>query len=356
MNVVISIEHPAWAHQFRYIIRALKERGDSVTVLAVDKDGDLQLLDAFSIPYIKMADSTGKNFFEKVWLFFKLCISYTKECKKVNADILIGRLSPMMSVASFFLRRPHILYDDDEVCVIELALARMFSTKIITPMPFYKNLGEKQIRVPMYKELYYLDAKHFAPDKNVLASVGINPDEKYVIVRFVAWLASHDIGLNGLNDDEKLEYVKALSKYVKVYISSEKKLSAELEPYRIKIPYENIHHAMYYAQLVISDGATMASEAVVLGTHAIRLSPIKCGTFLEQEEKYHLLKWFPGATKAWFEKSFEYTKSLLADEELWKKGKEKRKVLLNDMVDCNEYFIKVMDENSGKRLEEKYKA
>ena len=348
MRVAISIEHPAWVHQFKYIIEELNNRGDNVTVLAVNKDGDMDLLDAYGIPYIKMANSTGKNSIEKAWLFAKLCWTYTHECRKAKCDILIGRLSPMMSVAAFFVNKPHVLYDDDEVCVFGLTLAKLFSSKIITPRAFYLDLGKKQIKTPMYKELYYLDKKHFSPNKNYLKSVGINPDEKYILVRFVAWQASHDFGKSGLNDFEKVEYVKELSKYAKVYISSEKKLPRELEQYRVKIPYENIHHVLYYAQLVISDGATMASEAVVLGTHAIRLSPIKCGTFIEQEERYHLLKWFPGASKEWFDRSLEYSKEMLVDDSLWERGKEKREVLLSDMVDCNDFFIKQIDECVGK--------
>lgn len=343
MNVVVSIEHPAWAHQFRYIIKELQERGDNVTVLAVNKDGDLELLRTFGIQYIKMANSTGRNTLEKGWLFIKLCFTYAYQCKKAKADILIGRLSPMMSVAAFLVHRPHVLYDDSEVCILGVTLARMFSTKFITPLPFYKNMGKKQVRVPMYKELYYLDPKHFSPSKKVLKDVGFNPDERYVLVRFVAWQASHDFGRKGLNDKEKVEYIKELSQYAKVYISSEKTLPSELEQYRIDIPYELIHHVLYYAQLVISDGATMASEAVALGTHAVRLCPIKCGTFIEQEEKYHLLKWFPGADRDWFKKSLEYSKGLLTDDKLWEKGKEKREILLEDMVDCNEFFIKTID-------------
>lgn len=344
MNVVISIEHPAWAHQFRYIIKELKDRGDQVTVLAVDKDGDLDLLRTFGIDYIKMAPSTGKNIFEKGWLFFKLCVTYTIECRKAKADILIGRLSPMMSVAALFTHRPHVLYDDDEVTILGLILARLFSTKIITPRCFYKDLGKKQISVPMYKELYYLDKKHFTPDKSIVRSAGIDPEQKFVIVRFVAWQASHDFALNGMNDQDKLDFVKQLSKYIRVYITSEKKLCDELEPYRIHIPFEQIHHAMYYAQFVISDGATMASEAVVLGTHAIRMSPIKCGTFIEQEERYHLLKWFPGASKQWFDECLKYVQKLLLQENLWEQGKKKREYLLNEMVDCNKFFIDTMDE------------
>lgn len=348
MNIVISIEHPAWAHQFKYIIKELQERGDTVTVLAVDKDGDLELLEKNHIPYKLMAHSTGKNTIEKAWLFLKLCVTYTIACKKAKADILIGRLSPMMSVAAFLLRKPHVLYDDSEVCIFGFSLARLFSTKIITPRCFYKNLGRKQIKVPMYKELYYLDEKHFQPDKEIVRQFGINPEEKYVIVRFVAWKASHDFGLNGLNEKEKYKFIKELSKYATVYITSEAPLSEELEPYRLQIPYECIHHVMYYAQLVISDGATMASEAVVLGTHAIRLCPIKCGTFIEQEKRYHLLKWFPGATPEWFKKGLRYAVKLLNKPDLWEEGKEKQKVLLREMVDCNQFFIEIMDSVAGK--------
>lgn len=349
MNIVISIEHPAWAHQFKYIIAELRERGDNVTVLAVDKDGDLDLLNKYQIPYKLMANSTGKNVLEKTWLFIKLCITYTIACKRAKADILIGRLSPMMSVAAFLLRKPHVLYDDSEVCILGFTLARLFSTKIITPRCFYNDIGKKQIRVPMYKELYYLDKKHFTPNKGILKQIGINPEEKYVIVRFVAWKASHDFGMSGLVDKEKYEFIKELSKYAKVYITSEKPLNSRLEPYRLQIPYELIHHVLYYAQVVISDGATMASEAVVLGTHAVRLCPIKCGTFIEQEQKYELLKWFPGATPEWFKKGLEYTVKLLQEPNLWEKGKMKREKLLQDMVDCNKFFIDTMDSVMSER-------
>ena len=39
-KVMISIDHPAWAHQFRHIIKMLNERGDEVRTLAIEKDGD----------------------------------------------------------------------------------------------------------------------------------------------------------------------------------------------------------------------------------------------------------------------------------------------------------------------------
>ena len=55
MKAMLSIDHPAWAHQFRHIVKMLNERGDEVLTLAVKKDGDTELLDKFGIPYVLSA-------------------------------------------------------------------------------------------------------------------------------------------------------------------------------------------------------------------------------------------------------------------------------------------------------------
>lgn len=54
------------------------------------------------------------------------------------------------------------------------------------------DLGPRQERLDTYKELFYLHPSVFTPDKQVLRDCGFNPDEKYILVRFVAWNASHD--------------------------------------------------------------------------------------------------------------------------------------------------------------------
>lgn len=48
---MISIQHPAWVHQFRYLIKELETRGHVVKVLAMNKDRNLELLQKFSISY-----------------------------------------------------------------------------------------------------------------------------------------------------------------------------------------------------------------------------------------------------------------------------------------------------------------
>ena len=52
-----------------------------------------------------------------------------------------------------------------------------------------------------------------------------NPNEKFVIIRFVAWGAIHDIGQSGLDLNSKFELVESLSKFAKVPIISKKLLN-----------------------------------------------------------------------------------------------------------------------------------
>ena len=81
MNIAISIEHPAWVHQFHNIIKHYSRETDKILVLAVNKDGDLELLDRYGIEYNVMADTTGKNIFQKAFLFLRLSIFYTNEMR-----------------------------------------------------------------------------------------------------------------------------------------------------------------------------------------------------------------------------------------------------------------------------------
>ena len=352
MKVMISIEHPAWVHQFKHILCMLKQRGYTPVILAINKDRSAELLDRLGYGYILVAHTTGRNLLEKGWLFLKLCISYTRWAMKHKPDILIGRASPMMAVAAFLTKRPHLLYEDTEASKFSLFICRLLSTKIITPGCFLADLGKKQKRVPVYKELFYLHPDYFTPNAGMLSEHGLDPQKRYIIVRFVSWNASHDIGKTGLPEKEKLEFVRALSQYADVYVSSESPLSPELEPYRLALPYEMIHHALYFAQIVISEGATVASEAVALGTNAIYLNDIISGTTMEQQDKYRLLYIFRD-TSTRYQEALKMADRLLSRTKLWEEGKEKRKTLLADMLDANKYYLDQIDATAGNYYEEK---
>lgn len=341
MRVAISIEHPAWSHQFRGIIKKVSENGEAL-VIAVDKDGDLDLLDAFGIKYVKLADTTGNNVFEKGYLFLKLCIDYYMEVRKFNPDILIGRASPMMAIAAWLTRKPHVIFEDTEVSRFSLNICKKISECIITPDTFLTDLGEKQLRLPIYKELFYLH-KEFSPDERIVRAGGIETDKPYAIVRFILWNASHDVGMGGLSNEEKIRFIKRIEELMPVYISDEGNLPPELESKRLKIPFDKVHHALYYATFVFSEGASMASEAAILGTHSFYLNQIASGTTEDQEKRFHLLKVLHNPSTRYNEAISE-ARELMKNDSIWEEGKSKREILLNEMPDPNEiYWQKMME-------------
>ena len=62
-----------------------------------------------------------------------------------------------------------------------------------------------------------------------------------------------------------------------------------MKEYQIPCSPEKIHDALYYADLLYGESATMASEAACLGTPAIYIDDRGRGYTDEQEEKYGLV-------------------------------------------------------------------
>ncbi|MBQ7867007.1 MAG: hypothetical protein IJ354_02540 [Clostridia bacterium] len=342
MKAMICFTHPAWVHQFHHIIWRMRERGDEVMCFVAEKDGNSKLLDSYGIPYIRCAKSTGKNPVEKAFLFLKLTAQFTLAALRFKPDIMIGRAAPMLSVASWICRKPHLLYEDTEVSKFALRICKRLSTKLLTPRTFLTDLGPRQERLDTYKELFYLHPSVFTPDKQKLRDVGFDPDEPYILVRFVAWNASHDIGKHGLDDAGKVELVKKLSKYGRVYVSSEGSVPEALKPLVLKTPYELVHHVLAFAKLVYSEGATMASEAAVLGTHALYVNTIVSGSTREQAERFHLLYNFNEGEDR-YEKAAAQAIELLETPDLVEQGRQKQQKLLQEKVDINQYYMAEMD-------------
>lgn len=341
MKAAISIEHPAWSHQFKNIIQRINEDGETL-VLGVNKERDLELLDTFGIKYERVAESTGIGVLQKGWLFIKLCFVYTRRVRRFNPDILIGGASPMMAVAAWLTRKPHVIFEDTEVSKFSLNICRMFSTCIMTPQTFLWDLGKKHLRTPIYKELFYLH-RDFKPNPDVLRQNGIDPDRPFALVRFVAWNASHDVGMRGLSDEDKIRFVKKVEELMPVYISSESELPEALKGYQYTLPFDQVHHLLYYATLVFSEGKTVASEAAMLGTYAFYLNQIESGPTNEQEARFQLLRCLPDpATR--YETALAEATELLKDSSLWERGKEKRERLLDEMPNPNELYWNQMME------------
>jgi predicted glycosyltransferase len=180
----------------------------------------------------------------------------------------------------------------------------------------------------------------------------LKPGEKYVILRFNVFDAIHDIGKHGFSVSDQFSLVKELEKYARVFISPERVLPAELEKYVLPISSDRIHHALFYAQLLVTDTQTMTTEAAVLGTPAVRcnnfVGPNDMGNFVELEQKYDLIYSFPQSGQA-IQKALE----LIQRPDLKAQWEQKRQKLLKDKIDVTRFMVDII-ENYPASLE-KYK-
>lgn len=289
MNFLISISHPAWSHQFKAVIELLKADKQTVIVAGINKDGALDLLDSFGIPYHIIATHTGKNTWQKIGLLFSTTFEIFKLSRKYKPDFYIGRAAPMVSVNAFLFRKKHLVFEDTEISRIGLLSCQLFSTEIITPNSFMRNLGKKHLRINGLKELFYLHPNRFQPNSDIFKYLKIEPTQPFVFIRLVAFAASHDLGYSGTSVQEVEQLIERCKKIGKVFVSSELELPTHLKEYQINVPFDQIHHVLYFAQLVLTEGATMATESAILRTPSIYLNPLNAGTINSLANDYNLI-------------------------------------------------------------------
>ncbi|MCK5580043.1 MAG: DUF354 domain-containing protein [Candidatus Omnitrophica bacterium] len=334
MNILFDINHPAHVHYFRNAIGLLQKQGHQIFVTARDKDVTLQLLDSFNLKHQNL--STAQN---GLW---KLGFELVKREAQIFSILLRKKISICVSStgacsvhACKLLGIPSLVFYDTEDATLQNALTIPFATQYITPESYFKRMGKNHTTYNGVQELAYLHPKYFSPDPSIYDLLQIAPDEKYIVIRFVAWGAAHDIGKKSLSEAAKQRLVKSLSRMARVIILSESALSPELEPYKFSAPPERAHDLLNYASLYIGESATMASESACLGTPAIYVSPRKLG-YVKEGEKYELI-FDLDKEEDILNKSKEILS--MADDLFWKK---KREAFLNAHIDVTDFFVKTI--------------
>ena len=288
MKIIIDIGHPAHVHYFKNFAKDFIKRDNEILFIVRNKESTIELIRRHNFNFLERGKG-GNNVLSKILLLPFINLLIFKAALKFKPDLFLSFSSPYAAQVSCILRKAHIAFDDTEHAVWAQKLYRPFSDVILSPSCYDGFIVKKQILFESYMELCHLHPNSFTPNIEILNQIGINKDDKYVIIRFVAWNANHDVGQKGFSIDDKIELVKNLSKHCKVFISSEGKLPAELESYRLNIEPSSLHDILYYASLYIGEGSTTASESAVLGTPAIFVNSLKVGYCTELEKKYGLV-------------------------------------------------------------------
>lgn len=288
MNILIDIGHPAHVHVTKHFAHEMERKGHKVLFTCRQKEFIIQLLEGEGFKYV----SFGKKYtttLMKLWGLAKFDYKMLYTSLKFKPDIYVSLGSMYAAQVSALMRKPHIVIEDtynmEQVC-----LYRPFTDLILTGDYEHPQISKtKEFKMAGYNELAYLHPNRFTPEESVLHELGVEKGEKYVLVRFVALNASHDIGHHVLSTEDKIRIVSFFAKKYKVFISSEMNLPIELKTYLLPTAPNRIHDVLAFSSLVFSESATMAEEAAMLGTPAVYMNENRTYYTDHLEKDYNLV-------------------------------------------------------------------
>ncbi|MGE0561006.1 MAG: hypothetical protein AB7O47_04275 [Flavobacteriales bacterium] len=347
-TMLFYLGHPAHYHNVSVVIQKLAEQGYHILLVARGKDVLFDLLEGlpYQIIFLKPKSGKGKlslvsTVLKRELVLFKLALRYKPKIM-IGTDIAITHIGNLLKIPSIILNE-----DDAKEVPLFANYGMKYASAVMAPnccdcSPY----NDKKIGYQGYHELAYLHPKYFTPDKSKIQDI-LNSGENYFILRFAELTAHHDEGKKGINLSIAKTLIDKLTPFGKVYITSERKLEPELEPYRIKIHPKNIHHALYYAQMYIGDSQTMAAEAAVLGTPSIRFNDFvgKLSYLEELEHKYGLTFGIPTNKP---DELFDKVDELLKEGSMKNVFKRRKDAMLNECIDVVEFWINYFIDNKKK--------
>lgn len=345
MKILIDINHPAHVHYFRNFYKIMLEKGHELLFVARNKEIEHRLLESYGIPFVNRGKGKDGKLGKFVYLIYADYVLW-KLSKKFKPDVFLNFLHPYPSQVAKLMGKPSLVFSDTEHAALHHKLTVPFASKIFTPSCYRSDLGPKQVRFEGYMELSYLHPNYFTPNPEILSYLGVAENEKFVVVRFVSWEAAHDFGHAGMSLDNKRKAIAEMSQHAKVFISAERGLPDDLEKYRIKIPFDKIHDALYYSTLLFGESATMASEAAVLGTAAIFMDNDGRGYTDEEESRYGMVFNFTESEEDQ-QKAISKAVEILKMENGKDHFRERREKLLSEKIDTTAFMVAEVEKYKG---------
>ena len=289
MKILIDINHPAHVHYFRNFIKLMEAKGHQFCVINRDSKMINQLLDIYGIEHTtRNKRPEKKGTIASLMNLLRMIIWCIRKSLVFHPDLYMGFGSSACAVTSCLFRKPSILIDDTEHNAMNHKIYMPACSAVLTPFYFKKDLGnkDKQIHFNAYVEQLYLHSAYYHKDTGVLEELNVKPKE-YVIVRYIAYDAHHDMKAKPISDNIKKQIVTELATRYRVFVSLEKSVNDSFyDDYVLKISPEKMHDLEANAKFMVAEGATMASESFVLGVPYLYLNPLHVGYIDYQCKNY----------------------------------------------------------------------
>ncbi len=342
MNVLIQLSHPAHFHLYKNVAKNLIEDGHKVFVLIKTKDILEDLLKQSGLPYYNILKEAHRK--SKLGIFWDMLVRdgrMLRFVKKHKIDLLTGSTVEVAQVG-WLTRRYRVNAGEDDMRVVPLVqkLGGPFMQTLLSPVVCDNwKLEAKSVKYASYHELAYLHPNHFQADKSVVERY-FPIDTPYFILRFANLNAHHDTGIQGINTEIAQHLIDILKPHGRIFITSERELEPQFEPYRIQINTLDMHHVMAFSDLYIGDSQTMAAEAGVLGVPFVRFNDFvgRIGYLNELENEYHLGFGIKASEEGSAERMYDVVRELLAMPDLKEEWQVRRQKMLSEKIDYAQFL------------------
>jgi predicted glycosyltransferase len=343
MRVLIDLNHPAHVHLMRHAVAAWRVRGDQCLITARDKDVCVSLLRSYGMEHEVLAP-VGRGRLGLVRELVSRELRLLLRARRfrphaiVGTTIHAGRVGRLVGARSVFLNE-----DDVRVSPLIRWLGYPLVNAVATPTCLaYEGWGRRHRTYAGYHELFYLHPNRFAPDPEIRRDLGLAPADPYAVVRLSALRAHHDVGIRGLSRSLLDRVLEQVGDRVRVFVTGEAEIPAELRPLSLRLPPERLHDALAFAEFVLGDSQTMTAEAAVLGVPAFRVSDfVGRLSYLDELESYGLAFGFrPEATDELLS-CLQRTLEMVDRKRVFE---SRRKKLLEEKIDPLPWLLDLVDE------------
>lgn len=272
MNILVDLGHPGHVHFFRHPAAIWRARGHRVLYTARDMPIVARLLAAQG----DTARVIGRRRPGAAGLAWELAVrtlALAPLLAREKVDVCAAIGGALTAPAARLAGRPCVVFDDTDTAGLENRVSHPLASVIATPQGYPRDLGPRQVRYKGLHELSYMHPARFAPDASVPARYGFAPGEWYAVVRFSSWEAGHDLKATTASLETRQALVGLLQGRGRVLVVPEGNPPGALRALAPAIAPEDFHHLLAFAGHVVTEGATTASEACILGVPALYMNP-----------------------------------------------------------------------------------
>lgn len=338
MRLLVDLGHPGHVHFYKHALHAWRARGHEVHITVRAKDVTLALLDHYGFTYHTLSDAqnTGRGrlreFVQREYALLRIAHTFRPDVVTAIGGAFIAPVGAVTHI-------PAVVFTDSEHVRIDRVLTYPLATAVCTPYCFRRKAGPRHQRYRGFQELAYLHPARFTPAPAVLDALGLAAGEPYTVARFIAWDAAHDVGQTGFTVEQKRHLVEGLAARGRLFISATGELPAAWERYRFPLGAEALHDLLYYAALVVSEGATTATEAALLGTPAVYVASLvgTMGNFEALAQAGIVEAYRDGDT------GLARAMALLEDPTAKAKAQMCQQALLDTLIDVTAYIVETVE-------------